>query len=263
MTVFSSSRGDVAAQWRDAGLAECFAKAAKLHKAMRGLVPEALEHTGAANFDEHLLGVSAVLRAWKQDEALALAGLYHSIYGTEGFQGFMLPWTQRPAIRELIGDRAERLVFLYCVMDRSSFDRACTGGALDASTTSAPHAPCRLDLRARPELGGFELKNTRDEFLDLATLFLADILEQVEGIASKALPAYGWQVGQGWGYRRFAYRAMANILARERDLSEAKVMYDTVFAQEPPELRASFIPVTPPLTPAAKDALACLRARNI
>jgi hypothetical protein len=51
----------------------------------------------------------AVLRGWKQDVELADAGLFHSIYGTEGFAGFALPFTERPTIRALVGQRAERL----------------------------------------------------------------------------------------------------------------------------------------------------------
>ena len=43
------------------------------------------------------------------------AGLFHSIYGTEGFQGFTLPFDRRDDIRALIGDRAERLVWVFCV----------------------------------------------------------------------------------------------------------------------------------------------------
>ena len=47
-------------------------------------VPAVLDHTGAASFDEHLRGVQAVLRYWDAPEYVASAGLFHSIYGTEG-----------------------------------------------------------------------------------------------------------------------------------------------------------------------------------
>jgi len=53
--------------------------------------------------------MQAVLRGWKQDTALADAGLFHSIYGTEGFAGFALPLAERTNIRALVGERAERL----------------------------------------------------------------------------------------------------------------------------------------------------------
>ena len=44
-----------------------------------------------------------MLRAWGADEYLCNAGLFHSIYGTEGFQGFKLPLAHRGEIAELIG----------------------------------------------------------------------------------------------------------------------------------------------------------------
>ena len=57
-------------------------------------------------------------------EDVCRAGMFHSIYGTEKFQGFTLPLGRRDEVRALIGDRAERLAYLNCAMDRASFDRA-------------------------------------------------------------------------------------------------------------------------------------------
>src|SRR4029077_20396088 len=57
-------------------------------------------------------------------EDVCRAGMFHSIYGTEKFQGFILPLERRDEVRALIGERAERLAYLNCAMDRASFDRA-------------------------------------------------------------------------------------------------------------------------------------------
>ena len=43
--------------------------------------------------------------------------MFHSIYGTEKFQGFTLPLERRAEVRALIGDRAERLAYLNCAKD--------------------------------------------------------------------------------------------------------------------------------------------------
>ena len=56
---------------------------------------------GSITFDEHLKGVQSVLRCWGSDRALCDAGLFHSIYGTEGFQGYKLPFTRRKDIRNV------------------------------------------------------------------------------------------------------------------------------------------------------------------
>jgi hypothetical protein len=47
---------------------------ANLHAFLAKSIPEALQHTGAAAFDEHLLGVQAVLRHWGAHEAISKAG---------------------------------------------------------------------------------------------------------------------------------------------------------------------------------------------
>src|SRR6516164_438281 len=71
----------------------------------------------------HLVALYRLMEARGCTEELCRAGMFHSIYGTERFQGFKLPLTRRPEVRELIGERAERLAYLNCAMDRASFDR--------------------------------------------------------------------------------------------------------------------------------------------
>jgi hypothetical protein len=62
---------------------------------IKSTIPAVLEHTGSSDFDEHLQGVQSILRYWSSPKYLYNAGLFHSIYGTEGFQGFALPLTER------------------------------------------------------------------------------------------------------------------------------------------------------------------------
>ena len=45
------------------------------------------EHDTGCTFLEHLSGVANVLASWGEPESVANAGLFHSIYGTELFQG--------------------------------------------------------------------------------------------------------------------------------------------------------------------------------
>lgn len=104
------------------------------------------------SFDDHLKGTMAKLEAFGFAEPVCLAGLFHSIYGTEGFQGLVLPLAQRAEVAGLVGDRAEQCAFFNCVMDRDSLDQLVAdhvGQGLELDT-----AP-RLPLRARidPSLG--------------------------------------------------------------------------------------------------------------
>ena len=60
---------------------------------------------------------------WKSAaERLTNAALFHSIYGTEGFQGYALPLSHRGEIAGLIGAKAERLAWIFCMVDRATVD---------------------------------------------------------------------------------------------------------------------------------------------
>ena len=53
------------------------------------------------------------------EEHLCNAALFHSIYGTEGFQGFSLPLSHRVS-----WPKAERLAWIFCMVDRATVDAA-------------------------------------------------------------------------------------------------------------------------------------------
>lgn len=210
-----------------------------------------LEHTGAAPFDEHLYGVKSVLRNWKSDEELADAGLFHSIYGSEGYQGFKLPLKERPSLRKLIGTRAERLVWIFCMVDRKTVDATLYQGIDEI----------KYEFTARPELGAFPIKLTGEkEWLDFLELSLADWLEQVEGAASKDNIHYNWKIGDAWGYRRSAYKKMSEILTSDRAndrkerLEVAVRMLKEVYSAEGEDTKQLNQLVTPPITEAARLA---------
>ena len=222
-------------------------------------VPAVLEHTGSAAFDEHLKGVQAVLRHWGAPTYLASAGLFHSIYGTEGFQGFALPLSERSAIQNLIGKHAEQLCFWFCMVDRSTLDETVMAWEPDNDVIQ------EYRLRARPELGRFDLILNKKEWLDFIELTLADWLEQVEGAATKPSAIFHWKTGEAYAYRRLAYQKMAQILAVEKAPRLATLpqqMYDQVMATESSSTRHLVQPRTPPVSAEAARALEALRANG-
>lgn len=161
---------------------------------------EQVPHTGKS-YLAHLIGVYRLMQSQGCDEELCRAGMFHSIYGTEQFQGFRLPLEQREQLRALIGERAERLAYLNCAMNRATLDRA----------VEQVEEPYRIVDR----ITGEELTLTPDEFDDLCRVHLFDWLEQVP------------RSRFGWDYRRRAYRRMAERLG-----PAALADYDRVFAQE-------------------------------
>src|SRR5262249_36527926 len=148
----------------------------------------------------HLAGLYRYLEEHGFGEEVARAGMFHSIYGTELFQGFKLPVERRSEVRELIGERAERLAYWNCAMDRASFDRAI----------QLPSGPYRIVDR----LTGETIEMTAEDFDDLCRIHLYDWMEQVAR-------------SKRWDYRRAAYQRMAERLG-----TGPRAEFGRVFAQE-------------------------------
>jgi hypothetical protein len=160
---------------------------------------EQISHTNKS-YLAHLVGLYRLMEARGCSEELCRAGMFHSIYGTQKFQGFKLPLERRDEVRALIGERAERLAYLNCAMYRPSLDKLLT----------QPEGPYPITDRITNQ----EVDLSREDFDDLARVHLYDWLEQVPR-------------AKDWGYRREAYRNMAVRLG-----GAALEWYDKVFAEE-------------------------------
>jgi hypothetical protein len=84
---------------------------------------ERIAHPGGTLY-AHLGRVHDRLGALGHDPQVQLAGLAHAVYGTDGFELTLLPTADRATLRELVGDRAEALIYLYGACDRSRTWRA-------------------------------------------------------------------------------------------------------------------------------------------
>ena len=76
-------------------------------------------HSGRTLFD-HLKGVHDLLRDWDNEHHVCLAGLFHSIYGTNTFKHQSL--NDRAKLIEMIGLKAELLVHYFSTKDRPFFE---------------------------------------------------------------------------------------------------------------------------------------------
>jgi hypothetical protein len=70
---------------------------------------------GASNLLAHSKNVSELLRDYGRPEEEQIAGLFHSIYGTE-FQPYRIT-LPRDTIRSVIGEYSEYIVNLFCTLD--------------------------------------------------------------------------------------------------------------------------------------------------
>jgi hypothetical protein len=150
----------------------------------------------------HLINVYRLMESEGCTQELCAAGMFHSIYGTQQFQGFKLPLEDRVKVSAMIGERAEKLAYLNCAMQRETFDAAAEGnGETYRFTDRITKDPVEL---------------SRNDFDDLCRVHLFDWLEQIP------------RSQYGWGYRRAAYRRMAERLG-----PKVIATYDRVFAGEP------------------------------
>jgi hypothetical protein len=139
---------------------------------------ELLDTVGAVDVEhpsgtllQHLRGTYDILEAWGCPEHLCLAGLYHSVYGTEAFQRQTIALEARSQVREAIGERAEEVAFLYCAIRRSSlYDNLGRGAPHSVEDRSGERIP----------LHGLE------QLSELLTLDVANRLEQVDRVSTSA-----------------------------------------------------------------------------
>jgi hypothetical protein len=71
--------------------------------------------------NDHLKGTYQLLKLWGNTKSVCFAGLFHSVYGTNYFKTKTLEITERKKIITLIGRKAERLVYLFCLLKEESF----------------------------------------------------------------------------------------------------------------------------------------------
>ena len=70
------------------------------------------EHSGNSLL-EHLTGTASLLMDWGCSNDVVLAGLCHSIYGTDSYHTVTVDHSKRDEVRSLIGERAETLAWEF------------------------------------------------------------------------------------------------------------------------------------------------------
>lgn len=137
---------------------------------LRALGAVHVRHSDRA-FLDHLIGTARLLETWGADDDVCRAGLFHSIYGTESFEEPLLSFDERARVIEQIGERAERLAYVFCRFEPHSLFRAIQGGE-----------PYFVDLLE----GAGTLPITRRELVDLLAIFWANKREQLPTFALSA-----------------------------------------------------------------------------
>jgi hypothetical protein len=127
-------------------------------------------------------GTRQLLVEWEARPALCDAGLFHSVYGTEYYQLKAIPLTMRNEVQGLIGDEAESLAWLFCMIRRE---------------TLFQNLEREREFRVQHRLTNEWIPLTATQFQDLWTLTMANSLE--------AYPrcSWIWRRYFRWTLRRF------------------------------------------------------------
>lgn len=99
---------------------------------------DSLQALGAGEFEHlngslaaHLRGTESLLRSWGARNTLCKTGLFHAVYGTDGYNPALAGLEMRTRISTLIGAEAEQLAYLYGACNRAIFyPRIGTGSQL-------------------------------------------------------------------------------------------------------------------------------------
>jgi hypothetical protein len=73
---------------------------------------------GQSTLWAHLVGVYNILRKCSFSEDVCVAGLFHSVYGTQAFKLSIVDKNCRNEVKELIGEYAECLVWTFSILPR-------------------------------------------------------------------------------------------------------------------------------------------------
>jgi hypothetical protein len=131
---------------------------------------DAIEHVGGTLY-AHLCRVHDRMAAHGLARDVRLAGLTHAAYGTDGFDVALLDIAERRRLREVVGERAERLVYLYGGCDRGHTWRALAmTGVIRCRFTGTCESPPPAELRA---------------FVDLSIVNELDVAEHDPAIAAR------------------------------------------------------------------------------
>ena len=157
-----------------------------------GMGIDELPHTHKS-YLAHLIAVFRDLDSLGSRRMCAAPGCFIRSMGRRSFRGSSCRWSDATKCGPLIGDRAERLAYLNCAMDRAAFDRAL-------ETADGP-------FQIGDRITGETIEVSGADFDDLCRVHLIDWLEQVPR-------------SEEWDYRRAGYQKMARRLGGGRNKFE-------------------------------------------
>jgi Domain of unknown function (DUF6817)/2OG-Fe(II) oxygenase superfamily len=143
-------------------------------------------HHSGKDLLKHLTNTYRILRRWGCPEYLCVAGLFHSVYGTEAFRHAMFGLRQRQLIRDRIGPDAEHAAYLYCVATRRSLYENLEREALYSLRTVRDGTRIPISRKCLADLIALDLANSLEQLTRIP--LTPKMVETDRTIYEKAIP---------------------------------------------------------------------------
>lgn len=80
-----------------------------------------ISHSNTKMYD-HLVNTYKILKKWELQDYICIAGLYHSIYGTQSLkESNSISDSYRDKFKLILGNDSEKLIWLYTIIDKETF----------------------------------------------------------------------------------------------------------------------------------------------
>jgi hypothetical protein len=165
-----------------------------------------LPHGNRTLFD-HLWGTWRILASSNADSDIAVAGLVHSIYATEHYPFETYSQASRLYVTKHIGASAERLAYLFCVLEKQVLWDTLRDEFPMPRSRSMPTATCQADEIVTP-----------DEAASLLQIECANFAEQTCQLDGSPAPFLAWYVDLA--RRGYVKEPFLNLLETPNDEEE-------------------------------------------
>lgn len=142
-----------------------------LRSSLRALGAHRIPHSRGRSLFDHLIGTAEILRRWSAPEVVVQAASFHSVYSTDRFSTVLTEHDQRDQISGVIGTEAERLVYLFGIIDRAEFVELLTRTDLGSVWDRT------IQIRNRKNENEL-LSITRGESIAILMIYAANLIEQ-------------------------------------------------------------------------------------
>lgn len=182
------------------------------------------DHSGK-DLLKHLTNTYRILQRWNCPEYLCIAGLFHSVYGTEALEHATFTLQQRQMIRERIGPKGEHRAYLYCITTRRSLHENLDRGERYSLKSFRDGTTIPISRKCLADLIALDLANSLEQLSRIP--LTPGLVETDRAIYEKAIPLLS---GAAIAEMHWAYQ--------DRNIALKELPLEARLARLPPDAKA-------------------------